>query len=379
MLILSDLEGVQQGKPRNTEEQEQLMQKITREQFEESKRIVQSKGKEGRCPIWPDSPARVLRTSEDPALFHQYWSPRGGGVFKTLSPCADLASDENIRKRVSSWIWERNAAFDALGAEEKEEMPELTPELIQTIADRQPLTTEQRIDRALRAIGRPPNRIGPKSIGAQLKPEQIEDLQRFQAATECGDDNEMRWLIRELGATELIREVNPGAAVPSYSLTLNGLKRLETGGDALVSKTAFVAMWFNDEVTSAYEKGIGPAVREAGYEPMRIDRKEHSNRIDDEIVAEIRRARFLVCDFTCGLLPDNAAKSGETAIARGGVYYEAGFAHGLGKKVIWTCRSDLIDHVHFDLRQYNTILWEDGKEDKFRQALLNRIRAEIAT
>ena len=122
-----------------------------------------------------------------------------------------------------------------------------------------------------------------------------------------------------------------------------------------------IPMWFNDEVISAYEKSIKPAVSEAGFEPVRIDRKEHSYKICDEVVAEIRRARFLVCDFTCGLLPDSTAESGETAVARGGVYYEAGFAHGVGMMVIWTCRSDLIDHVHFDLRQYNSILWEDGK------------------
>ena len=85
------------------------------------------------------------------------------------------------------------------------------------------------------------------------------------------------------------------------------------------------------------KNGIEPAVKDAGYEPVRIDRTEHADKIDDRIIAEIRRCRFLVCDFTCGLLPDEKAESGKTAIARGGVYYEAGFAHGLAKRVIWTC------------------------------------------
>jgi len=37
---------------------------------------------------------------------------------------------------------------------------------------------------------------------------------------------------------------------------------------------------------------IEPGVRAAGYEPIRIDKKDHNNRIDEEIEAAIRRARF---------------------------------------------------------------------------------------
>ena len=142
--------------------------------------------------------------------------------------------------------------------------------------------------------------------------------------------------------------------VPHYVLTLTGLDRLETGGDAIVSNTTFVAMWFDSAVDDAYEYGIDPAIRKAGYEPVRIDRQEHADKIDDEIVAEIRRSRFLVRDFTCGLGKDSEGE--KAAIARGGVYYEAGFAKSLGKPVIRTCCEDLIDDVHFDARQYNILI-----------------------
>ena len=50
-----------------------------------------------------------------------------------------------------------------------------------------------------------------------------------------------------------------------------------------------------DEV---WERGFCPAIRDAGYEPVRIDQQEHVNKIDDEIIAEIHRARFVVADFT---------------------------------------------------------------------------------
>ncbi len=108
------------------------------------------------------------------------------------------------------------------------------------------------------------------------------------------------------------------------------------------SSQAFVAMWFDDKVKAAFTSGIEPAIRGAGYEPVRVDRTDHTDKIDDRIIAEIRRSAFLVGDFTGH---------------RGGVYYEAGFAHGLGRKVVFTCRADDLKNLHFDVRQYNTISW----------------------
>lgn len=135
-------------------------------------------------------------------------------------------------------------------------------------------------------------------------------------------------------------------------------------GSGAASDQAFVAMWFDESMSDAYEKGIATAIREAGYEPMRIDKKGHNNKIDDEIIAEIKRSRFVVADFTQG-------GSG----ARGGVYYEAGFAHGLNMPVIFTCRADAISDLHFDTRQYNHIAWKDFGE--LKDKLAKRISATI--
>jgi nucleoside 2-deoxyribosyltransferase len=97
---------------------------------------------------------------------------------------------------------------------------------------------------------------------------------------------------------------------------------------------------------------------------MRIDKKDHNNKIDDEIVSEIRRSRFLVADFTC-----------EPEKVRGGVYFEAGFALGLGLPVIWTCKHTSLDDLHFDTRQYAHIVWETP--DNLYAQLRNRIGATI--
>ena len=114
-------------------------------------------------------------------------------------------------------------------------------------------------------------------------------------------------------------------------------------------------------------KSSRPAIRDAGYEPIRVDNVQHNRKIDDEIIALIRRSRFVVADFTAGK-PEEP---------RGGVYYEAGFAYGLGREVIYTCRRDFVEALHFDTRQYNHIVWEEDKLSDFRKNLQNRIEATI--
>ncbi len=127
------------------------------------------------------------------------------------------------------------------------------------------------------------------------------------------------------------------------------------------SKIGFIAMWFDKSMNDVF-LALEKATAGAGYDPLRIDRKQHNNKIDDEIVAGIRRSKFLVADLTGH---------------RGGVYFEAGFAMGLGLPVIWTCREDDLKGTHFDTRQYNFIVWTEDKLPELAKALQNRIEATI--
>jgi hypothetical protein len=124
------------------------------------------------------------------------------------------------------------------------------------------------------------------------------------------------------------------------------------------SSQVFVAMCLNGAMKQIYDDSIEPGIRGAGFEPMLISEKEHANKIDDEIIAEIRRSAFIVADFT---------------EHRQNVYFETGFAIGLGLQVIWTCRQDHIKDLHFDIRQYNSIDWKDAADLKKR--LKQRIEA----
>jgi hypothetical protein len=128
------------------------------------------------------------------------------------------------------------------------------------------------------------------------------------------------------------------------------------------SAIGFCAMWFSPKLTPVWGVAIEPAIRSAGYEPLRIDRIEHNNKIDDEIVAAIRRSRFVVADFTGN---------------RGGVYFEAGLAMGRDTPVIWTIRSGRFHRVHFDNRQYNFVDWSFEDLPGFKKRLQNRIEATI--
>ena len=83
----------------------------------------------------------------------------------------------------------------------------------------------------------------------------------------------------------------------------------------------------------------------------------HANSIDDEIIGNIRKARFMVADFT-----------GQ----RAGVYFEAGMMNGLGRTVIWMCSNDDTKQLHFDVRQRNFIDWvsvEDARGKLYKRIL----------
>jgi nucleoside 2-deoxyribosyltransferase len=122
------------------------------------------------------------------------------------------------------------------------------------------------------------------------------------------------------------------------------------------SDQCFVAMWFDNDLTTAWENGFRSAIEKAGYKPLRIDQKHHLNKICDEIIAEIRRSKFVVADYTGH---------------RGGVYYEVGYAAGRGLPVVHTCKKDDMDKLHFDIRQYNCIDWSSPEdlEDRLQDRL----------
>jgi len=176
------------------------------------------------------------------------------------------------------------------------------------------------------------------------------------------DSDELRYYLRHLAELKLARITEAAGVVWDFVLTPKGwdeVSRAEVPN--LQSERCFVAMWFDRQMDSAYHSGIQPALEDdCGYTAIRVDEQEYVGKVDDRIIAEIRESRFVVADVT-----------GQ----RQGVYYEAGYAQGMGLPIIWTCREDEIGDVHFDTRQQNHIVWSDPAD--LRERLKNRIRAVI--
>ena len=170
-----------------------------------------------------------------------------------------------------------------------------------------------------------------------------------------------KWIVRK--AAELGYLQQPTYMGDGYRIDPQGWRRLgelkKQGGE---SDQAFVAMSFDPSLDEAWSRGLAPALRAGGLKPLRIDQKEHNEKICDLIIAEVRKSGLLVADFTQN---------------RSGVYFEAGLAFGLGIPVIWTCEKSFFEEegVHFDTRQYNHILWESPEDLKER--LENRLKATV--
>ena len=304
------------------------------------------------CPIWATPASRIGHNQGVQYID----SPRAGGKYGLdVSVRCPLKLDDATKAHLTSWLINQRR----LG----EKFPLITFKTIEDAKQRRDLPVYERADRFLRYLSRIEPFVGCRFVmqESELLHAQAWSESRMTVTAMPESTDKIQFFIDYLAAKGWIN-VHKNAG---YNLTVEGyahLEELERG--ATDSSQAFVAIWFHDSMTDAWEKGIKPAIKAAGYEALRIDQKEHDNRIDDEMIAEIRRSRFIVADFTHG-------EDG----ARGGVYYEAGFAHGLGIQVIFTCRKDVFEKVHFDTRQYNHIVWETTEE--LRSRLVDRIAAVV--
>ena len=297
------------------------------------------------CPIWGTPATEVLVAADGRCLE----SPRvGGQYFISGSAEASLKNcDYRVKVRLTTWLVEQRR----LGST----CPKIMSSTVNDVKLWKDTVVSDRADGILRYLETRTKILGSQ-IGYRIPVNSHDDTQLYQidevylellAHSGCVSSDDLRFLLSYLqtrGFVELSGVNNP---IQLCTLTVEGYTRLsELAPTYTTASRAFVAMWFDEAMDPAWEHGFAPAIREAGYDPVRVDREEHLNKIDDEIIAEIRRARFVVADFT----------HGSTGV-RGGVYYEAGFAHGLAIPVIFTCRENSFANVHFDTRQYNHIVW----------------------
>ena len=346
----------------------------------------------GSDPIWGTlALVSDLLMRDDGSSRQKVDSPRCGGPYLIIQ--SSMCEVENFiefstdreKTRLTSWLIEQRQLGN--------QCPEITKNVIEIIKQQEDMPIRDRADRILIHVNSKTDQLGQcveygydssEETNNQtiehlrldpVTPDQEKNYYELLAYSECTSQKELESLIKYLEEHRLIESLGRYYPHIILRLTFEGKLRLEeinksktnsqkvileeVSRDQKESSRGFMAMWFHPSMDQAWQKGFEPGIREAGCEPVRIDQKQHVNKIDDEVRAEIRRAQFVVADLT-----------GD----RGGVYYEAGFAHGLDIPVVFTRRKNS-GETHFDLRQYNCIFWEDSNLRKLQEDLANRITA----
>jgi hypothetical protein len=247
--------------------------------------------------------------------------------------------DEMVR--LSGWVREQNAAGVV--------PVRITPETSRRVAQMRVPGLRERTSRALMKLAR------DKSDAWFIRDDVGRDPE-LQGISYSLDEQGVDLLIRIL-----IEESSLHLDGGKCAVTAKGLRAAEAlGADQSGSAQGFVAMSFDPSLREAWTDGFDPGIRTAGFRPLRLDTEDYVGGITDEIMAQIRRSRFVVADYTA---------------QRNSVYFEAGFALGIGLMVIPTCRTDEIPNLHFDIRHLNTLPWSTPAE--LADGLNSRIRAVI--
>ena len=324
------------------------------------------------CPFW-NVPACIDQVVGYRKLCID--SPRAGGRFMIDEDVlSDLTSSTKVKIRIkfSRWLSLQNRV------EEYVEIPEAHIAALERLPDR---AVTERLEDAIVWLSKKQLSISSfvELVGVNhgLKSDNPKTftLKQFAAASSSETIDDAEAVVEFLVQQGLLQRAS---SYRDVRLTPEGWQQVQSLQQNIADGSqVFVAMWFSKSLENAYSDGIALAIQDAGYDPVRIDRKEHNNKIDDEIIAEIRRSKFIVADFTSEVVDRQLddGKHYKDTLARGGVYFEAGFAKGLGKEVIWTVQEDVLPFVHFDTRQFAHIVWKDAAD--LRQKLSRRISATL--
>jgi hypothetical protein len=192
-----------------------------------------------------------------------------------------------------------------------------------------------RIDRFLLSLG---------AMGEQRPQEPfIEDLTR--ALSFSRNQRDHQHLLMLMGQMSLVEYLATDPALPTrFHLTAHGWQKIgelrEVGAD---SDQAFVAMRIHESTDSIHD-AIREAIERNGYTALRLDEDIYTGLIDERMLVQIKRSRFMVAEVTD---------------LNHGAYFEAGYAMGLGRPVFFTCREDRIEEQHFDIGHYVHIPWKE--------------------
>ena len=194
------------------------------------------------------------------------------------------------------------------------------------------------------------------------------DKLAIQAIVGSATSDEFDFVLEYLGDQTLVERKRRVADI-SVRLSFSGWKRYgEVKRASSDSRKAFMAMQYGEpELDRIVDDFFRPAVKETGFDLSRLDDAEQpAGLIDDRLRVAIRTSRFLIADLSHG---------------NQGAYWEAGFAEGSGKPVIYTCERSVFDDPkrkpHFDTNHHLTIVWDPKEPEKAAKKLKDTIRATL--
>jgi hypothetical protein len=149
-------------------------------------------------------------------------------------------------------------------------------------------------------------------------------------------------------------------------LTLAGWAEYEKERRGQVSAGyGFIALKFGDAVLDPFIKDVmKPAISTLGFDLVDMRDAAEAGIIDNVMRARIRDASFVLVDLTH---------------ANEGAYWEAGFAEGLGKPVLYLCKKDVFAEkgTHFDTNHCTTVLWDPAAPGSFTEELTATLRRSL--
>lgn len=164
------------------------------------------------------------------------------------------------------------------------------------------------------------------------------------------------------------RVLNPSVNMFGLALSFAGWRRFEELKRRVESsRRAFMAMKFGEsDLDAMFTNHFVPAVDATGFDLRRVIDGQRAGLIDDAMRVDIRASRFVIADLSHH---------------NNGAYWEAGFAEGLGRPVIYTCRKDVFENPetrpHFDTNHHLTVVWDSADPNPSVQKLKDTIRATL--
>ena len=179
-------------------------------------------------------------------------------------------------------------------------------------------------------------------------------------------DRGISWLLSQPSVLKFVEQPHRGTPPFQLRLTWEGWARYEElKREESASSVAFMAMQFGDEeLNRVVTECFRPAVAATGFTLNLLTDGQGAGCIDDQLRVAIRTCRFVLADLTHSNL---------------GAYWEGGFAEGLGKPVVYTCKKAVWDKekTHFDTNHLVTIIWDPANLPKAAAELKATIRATL--